>query len=331
MILAASALIAGVVAFAGVRLVERFATTLRLVDIPNERSSHVSPRPRGGGIGIVAGVVAAAFLVSGPEDGSRVWWLLTGALCVAAVGLLDDLVRLPVWPRLLSHFVAATVVVVAIGPVEVLPLPPPLDVELARLPAAALTVLWIVGVINFFNFMDGADGLAAGQAVVTCGALVWAFESMPARGLSAALTAASVAFLIRNWFPAKIFLGDVGSAFLGFCLATLPLLAEPGERGTVTLVVGLSLSLFLLDPFVTLMVRIRRQAPIGVAHREHAYQRLFEPTRSHALAVAGILLTSAGLTVFALAARDHAVAGWSALACAVLAFCVEWRRAGGRA
>jgi UDP-N-acetylmuramyl pentapeptide phosphotransferase/UDP-N-acetylglucosamine-1-phosphate transferase len=320
-----------VVSFAVVWLIERHAVRLGLVDLPNVRSSHRTPRPRGGGAGIVLGVaialaiaLAKSIAVS-PES----WTLLAAALVLALLGLWDDVSTLGVWPRLAVQILAAVVVVGRLGGIDRLPLPPPLDVPLG--PAAGvLTVVWLVGVTNFFNFMDGVDGLAGGQAVISLGVLAWALRPDAAAGVALLVLAGTAAFLIRNWSPARIFLGDVGSAFLGFLLAGLPLAAPPGSRPQLVFVAAISLSLFLLDPVATLIARRRRRDGIGKAHREHAYQQLVEPGAPHAGAVTALLGVGLALTLLAALAYDHPALAWLTVAVALAAFAVEWQIAGRR-
>ena len=307
-----------------VRLVERYARVVGLVDVPNVRSSHVAARPRGGGIGIVLGVVlpltAAAFVHPIPRT---MWALISAPSFVAAVGLWDDIRRIGPWPRLLAQAVAAVWIVIGVGAIDRLPLPPPLDVPLGVL-GPALTLVWLVGVTNFFNFMDGLDGLAGGQAIVTLSALAWAMWPEEAAGLALVTAAASAAFLLRNWSPARVFLGDVGSSFLGLMLATLPLAGSADVRPRLTLLVAVSLALFLLDPVATLFARARRGAALGVAHREHAYQQFVAPGASHATVVARLLVTAAALSLVAVAGYQQPSLAWLGVIAATIAFGVEW-------
>jgi glycosyltransferase WbpL len=321
---------------AGVRLVERHASRLRLIDLPNVRSSHREPRPRGGGLGIVAGVAltSLAGAVTGAPWSQELWILLGAGALVALVGLWDDVRPLGVWPRLTVQTAAALVVVSALGSLDRLPLPAPADVPVG-IAGVAVVVIWIVGVTNFFNFMDGVDGLAAGQAVISLGVLTWAVWPQTAAGFALVVLAATGAFLTRNWSPAKIFLGDVGSAFLGFLLASLPLAGPAEARPQLVFLVAISMTLFLLDPVATLVARGRQRATIGAAHRDHAYQQLVEPGQPHAPAVSILLVAGLALSVFAGAAYRRPSLAWPAVGVALLAFAIEWqiasrRRAGAR-
>ena len=323
------AIVAFVVSFVCVRLVERHARWLRLLDVPNDCSSHREPRPRGGGVGIVIGVAvalagaAAAAVTLGPA----LPVLLGAAYLLALLGLWDDVRTLGIWPRLLIQTLAAVIVVATLGGLERLPLPPPADVPLG-VAGVAVAVLWLVGVTNFFNFMDGVDGLAAGQAVISLGVL--AGRPDPAAGVAIVVVAATAAFLPRNWSPARIFLGDVGSSFLGFLLAGLPFAVSPGSRSPLVFAVAISLTLFLLDPVATLVVRRRRRAVIGAAHRDHAYQQLVTPGGPHAAAVTTLLGVGLALAVLAALAHQRPMLAWPTVVVALVAFLIEWQVADRR-
>jgi glycosyltransferase WbpL len=307
------------------RLIERYAPAMKLIDRPNARSSHTAPHPRGGGLAIVFGVAVAvigATTLGGalPRD---VWLILMASGLVALLGLWDDLRSLSVLPRLLIQTGVALLVVVRTGGFDRFPLPPPLDVPLGLLSAIA-AVVWLVGVTNFVNFMDGVDGLASGQAVITFAALTWVLFPSPAAGLAVVAAAASAGFLLRNWSPAHIFLGDVGSGFLGFLMAALPLAVPAGQREKLVLLVATSLTLFLFDPVATLIVRARRGARVGVAHREHAYQRLIAPDRPHAAGVTALLLAGLALSIAAVLAYRSPALVWPSTGLALLVFATEW-------
>jgi Fuc2NAc and GlcNAc transferase len=319
------------VSFAGVRLVERHALRLGLLDVPNVRSSHREPRPRGGGVGIVLGVAVALAGASAASMTFRpeAWVLFGAAFLLAVLGLWDDVRTLGVWPRLLTQTLAAACVVGVLGGLERLPLPPPADIPLG-LAGAGLAIVWLVAVTNFFNFMDGVDGLAAGQAVISLAVVAWAVWPSAEAGLAIVALTATAAFLIRNWSPARIFLGDVGSSFLGFLLAGLPLASPPGTRSGLVLLVATSLTLFLLDPIATLVVRSRRRAAIGAAHRDHAYQQLVEPGGTHAAAVTVLLGAGLILTLLAALAYSRPRLGWLTVGVALVAFLIEWQVADRR-
>lgn len=302
-----------------------------LIDSPNERSSHQRPKPRGGGVSVIVGLaVGSAIVSSGHMFHRAALLLLMGALVCAAVGLWDDVRGLSVGPRLTAQIAASVWLVSETGPLTHLPLPAPLDIPLGII-GFVFPVVWLVGVTNFFNFMDGIDGLAGGQAIAVCLAVAAAAWSPDASLLALVLVGALAGFLPFNWWPSRIFLGDVGSLPVGFLLAGLPLLAPVPDRPRAVLATAVSLTLFLLDPVLTLWRRWRRGAPLGQSHREHVYQRLLDPSDPHlavasALLVAGLGLSAAGWMVY----RWPSL-GWAGVLLAALMFGVEHHRAQRRA
>lgn len=293
---AAAAVVAFGVAAVVAWLVARNASRLGLQDVPNERSSHQSLTPRGGGLGIVAGVAAGTLVLAaaGIRPGKDLGVLLAGSVLVAALGAIDDRYSIRARYRLAVQLAVAVAIVILIGGVERFPLPTPLDVPLGWL-AAPLAVVWLVSVTNFYNFMDGIDGLAAGQTVASCAGVAIAVWSAGAVELAVVLAAATLGFLLLNSPPARIFLGDIGSTSLGFTIASLPLLAPAGGRSMALFGVAIGLTLFLLDPLETLVRRVRAGHRIGTAHRWHSYQRL-APTRGRQRVVA-LCLVFVGLVL----------------------------------
>lgn len=308
------------VAVACTWIVAKNALRLGLIDVPNARSSHESTTPRGGGLGIVVGVATGILLLAafGTQPSKQLDTLLLGAAAIAVLGAMDDFHPLRVGYRLFVHLLVATAVVIALGGVGRLPLPPPLDVSVGWL-AGPLAVVWLVGVTNFFNFMDGIDGLAAGQAVASCIGVAVAAWSLGAVQFALVMAASAVGFLVLNRPPARIFLGDAGSTSLGFAIAGLPLLAPAGQRPMALFAVAVGLTLFLLDPVETLARLARAGHRIGTAHRSHSYQ-LLASTRGRHGTVAGALV-AAGL-VLAVAGGLAYRAPWVAWPVAVLALVV---------
>jgi UDP-N-acetylmuramyl pentapeptide phosphotransferase/UDP-N-acetylglucosamine-1-phosphate transferase len=201
-------------------------------------------------------------------------WVALFASLVAAVSLLDDLRPMPQLVRLAVHILAAVGLAATVGMFDVIALPGVATLQLGPF-AAVVTVVWLAGFTNAFNFMDGSDGMAAGFAVVA--GVAWAVIGLvtgnDAAGLAGlALAAASFGFLVHNWSPARIFMGDVGSAFLGFSLAALPLVGSPAPA--LAGVGVLILWPFLFDTGFTLARRALKREPLLIAHRSHLYQRL---------------------------------------------------------
>lgn len=263
-------------------LIRRYAVALGLIDHPNARSSHVIPTPRGGGLGIVLASVAGLCVIDLPRH--EFLALAVGGSFIALVSFIDDLWNLPASLRLVVHIASAAFGVFMVGaPFGAL--------------GAAIAVLWIVGLTNTYNFMDGTDGIAGGQGVVAAGACVGIAVLVGRQDVAAAallIGGACAGFLVHNWSPARLFMGDVGSAFLGYSLALLAVIlarqsawAGPG--------VALALWPFIFDPIVTLIRRASRREILWQAHRSHLYQRLVAAGWTHAqIGALYIALAAAG-------------------------------------
>ncbi len=296
-----------------------------LLDRPNERSSHTQPTPRSGGLAIA---VALAFaLLQAPQlwwQRPAAWALLAGGVLLALVGFCDDRFGLSPLVRLGVHCVAAAGLTFAAGPLDRLPLPDPLGLRLGSL-GPLVSVLWIVAVVNFYNFMDGIDGLAAVQALVTGSGIAAAGLDPLSTFLGAALAGASAGFLVFNWSPASVFLGDAGSGLLGYTLAALPFLAPQESKATGVLFVACSLGLFLADATWTLVRRVARGERPYQAHREHQYQRLVIAGASHARVTAALGAGAAVLTLGSWIALGNGETGlwWAVLLFATALFGLE--------
>ena len=275
LVVAAILALAGLIGLLGTWMMRAYALRRDLLDHPNARSSHAAPTPRGGGVAIVAGFCLATTvwaLASGSAHAARLWLaIVPPALLVAGVGLADDHRPLSARFRLLVHFLAAAWVVGMLGGLPTIPWPGG-DLPMG-LAGGALAVVASVWCLNLYNFMDGIDGIAASEAVFVAAAAAWlGGAGSPAFIPLLALAGASAGFLAFNWPPARIFMGDTGSGFLGLVLAGL-LLAQHAA-GTVPIGAGLILlGAFLADATVTLLVRLRRGERVHEAHRSHAYQR----------------------------------------------------------
>ena len=279
-VLAAVVVGVGVVSCLGTYLLIGMLRRAAMLDRPNKRSLHERPIPRGGGIAVVSAIVLGwlALIAIG-----AVPWLLTaallGAVLLAGVSWLDDLYDVPPLARLAVQFVAVLFGLLAITPARAMFqgwLPIWLD-----LPLTAVVWLWFV---NLFNFMDGSDGLAGSEAVMigiglALFALTGAGDDPGLAALAAMIAAAALGFLVWNWAPARIFLGDVGSVPLGYLLGFLLLLVASRGHWRIALILPLY---FLVDATVTLLRRLLRGERVWQAHREHFYQRAVQRGLGHA-------------------------------------------------
>ena len=297
-----------------------------VLDVPNERSSHVAPTPRGGGIAVIGACIIAwlALCVMGVLSPVAVIAVL-GATALAIISWFDDLRGLsPAW-RLLVQFAA-----VAAG-IDALPqgaifqgwLPPSLD-------AVGGALLW-VWFVNLFNFMDGIDGIDGSEAAaIGIGiVLVTAIGGALDRDLAAAgasIAAAALGFLIWNWAPARIFLGDVGSVPLGYLLGFLLYQLALRAEWQAALILP---AYFLADASLTLLRRLARGERVWQAHREHFYQRAVQRGLGHAAVVLRMIVAD----IVLIACASAATAGWGfaalgVAALTVLALLVEFGRGG---
>lgn len=313
-LLGIAALAAFLVSGTVLEVVLRWARTKRL-DVPNERSSHSMPTPRGGGLAIIVAILLVAPLAAASVEATTVTRYSLLALMatlagIASISWLDDRTPLPARLRLCVHLAMALVMVgVCMGGATNVPLT-------WRAALTPVLVFWVVGVTNAYNFMDGIDGIAGSQAVI-CG-MTWMIASVflgaPVTAIvGVVLVAAALAFLRRNWSPAAIFMGDVGSASLGFLIATLPMLFALEVRTASARMVALFAAVLALWPFLfdttfTLVQRIRRGERITEAHRSHLYQRLVITGASHGTVstlYGGLALTGALVALLlAYAPRD---------------------------
>jgi Fuc2NAc and GlcNAc transferase len=296
-------------AFAATRLMRMFALRTGLLDHPSPRGSHSAPTPRGGGLAIVGAFLLAAIGLYALRfiDTRLLVVFLMGCGAVALVGYVDDRRPLTAKVRLYVHVAAAVFVVTLIGDAAV---PKWLHLGWAGIWVVRFFgVLAIVWGTNLFNFMDGIDGIAGAEAVFIGGAGAWlAFSFGGNGGLGEAMlciAAASAGFLIWNWPPAKIFLGDAGSGFLGFTLATLSWAAC--IHGSFRIEVWAILAgVFVVDATLTLTRRVVRGDRWFEAHRTHAYQHLARRWGSHfAVTLAVSAINVIWLLPWAWFAADH--------------------------
>lgn len=265
---------------------------VRILDQPNERSSHTVPTPRSGGIAIVTtffvGLAALKLLGDEPALDQNYFWMFVGASgLIAVVSIVDDLMGMSFKAKLLTQVLTA-VAVMAFG------------VVIDRLGGVdlgvwgyLLTLVWIVGLTNAFNFMDGIDGIAGGTALLAAvffAVITFGQGSTFIYLVSLIIAGASLGFLFWNWQPAKIFMGDSGSQFLGFVLAVVAVIAGRFDAShTSYLVMPLLFGHFIWDTAYTFLRRLKNGERVTQAHRQHLYQLMTQLGLEHAR-VTGIYL-----------------------------------------
>lgn len=297
--------LAGVISYLVTGWLATAPAWFRSLDMPNARSSHTQPTPRIGGLGIVAAFVIILPLLWVMLIGaSRNWLLATkfgfallSYVIIAGVGLVDDLRRIGPLAKYLGQLVAALIALWSGVTFLYLHIPFAGQIEIGAIFAAALTILWLTGFSNLFNFMDGIDGLAGGVGVIYSLALAAVSIGTGHRLIGAGclmLAAACLGFVAHNFPPAKIFMGDVGSLFIGYVLAAFATVtSNSGERPVPFIAVLLILGTFLYDTIFTLIRRARRGEKLWEAHRSHLYQRLIIAGQSHRR----VTLTYYGLSI----------------------------------
>jgi Fuc2NAc and GlcNAc transferase len=255
-------------------VLRRYALSRSIIDIPNARSSHTTPTPRGGGVAIVVTFLLAVPLLG--YYGYLSWaWVLSlvpaGAI-VAIVGFLDDHGHIAARWRLLGHFAGAIIALLflhGLAPLDIYG--HVLDFGIFGYVLAALYLVWL---LNLYNFMDGIDGIASIEAITTCLSMCLIYWCVSVPDLiwpSLVLALAVAGFLFWNFPPAKIFMGDAGSGFLGIALGVLSLQAgwvEPQLFWAWLIVLGV----FICDATFTLLRRLLRGDKVYEAHRSHGYQ-----------------------------------------------------------
>lgn len=269
----------------------RYAIRKNILDIPNQRSSHVIPTPRGGGVAIVASFACALIFLAYKNiiAVNVLCALLGGGLGIAAIGYADDLYKLPTLWRFLSHIAVAAWAVYWLNGFS------NLDLGAWRfsLPHAGffVAVFAIVWCTNLYNFMDGIDGLAGSEGLfvaLAASAALW-LTGEPNTAIMLLFLAASIAgFTYFNWPPAKIFMGDAGSGFLGYIFSVLAL--HTANSGKLPIIFWfIVLGIFICDATFTLLYRMLQGKKWYAAHREHAYQQLISRGASHSQVTLSIL------------------------------------------
>ncbi len=309
------ALLAGICAWWLTRNLCSRKSFLSVLAHPNERTLHSMPTPQTGGLAIVLGVVIALMaaasvlaiaqpskpvLPKGLASGSL--WIVASMLLVFTVSFLDDCVGLPAGLRLGIQAVSACIIIGGVGlTLSSIPIPggPTLLLGITSIPVSILVLLWMA---NLYNFMDGMDGFAGGMTFLGFGFLAyfgWQAQ-FPVLFIIASFVAMSAfGFLVHNFPPARIFMGDAGSITIGFLAGTLMILGV--RDGIFELWVPVMIfSPFIVDATVTLLRRAIRRQKIWEAHREHYYQRLILSGWSHRRTVLteyGIMMLCGGLAV----------------------------------
>jgi Fuc2NAc and GlcNAc transferase len=325
--------VAGLLGWAVTLLVEHVAAPMGLVQGPNERSSHTRPTPRGGGAAIAFAIVLSGTVLA--MTGAPTLWIANGlTLCIGLLGFVDDLMDLSPALRFPIQGAVFTVLIVSAGPL--VPIELGMEMQLGGWALSALLIVVGLWWLNLFNFMDGIDGIAAAHTILVLlgAALIWALSDASAWHahafwLAVASSAATAGFLIRNWPPARVFMGDAGSNALALAIFAIALTTV--ETGALGYPAWLILpSAFVADATVTVTRRTIRGERPWRAHRRHAYQQLSRLWGHRRVTLLYCALTALWAIPLALLSQLHPAWAWALTAIAyvpILAFAF-WGRAG---
>lgn len=317
-------LAAFVVAMALTAWAKMQGSPLHVLDLPNQRSLHTLATPRGGGVAVVAGILAGVGLLSvlGVSNSGMAVPVLAAIVLLTGVAMIDDRGHVSAHWRLLVQSLSAGLVFIA-GLVPTGLVLPGMDLELNPLILGGMTFLFVLWMINLYNFMDGMDGFAGGMAVFGFGFLGLAgwLQGDTGFALNAwTVAVAALGFLRFNFPPAQIFMGDAGSTVLGFLAAVLILDAQ--QRGLLPLWCGILIfSPFIVDASVTLLRRLLLREAVWRAHRSHYYQRLVTLGWTHRRVVLWEYLLMLGCGISAIYVSDATIlAQWAVVAAWILVY-----------
>jgi len=303
--------------------VKDLAIKVGALDAPDARKVHTKPIPRMGGLAIYAAFVLA--VLASMYVSREIMGLLVGGTVILIVGIIDDLKPLPARVKLLGQIVAASVLVMFDIRIEWLtnPFGDMLYVEYLSIP---LTILWVVGLTNTVNLIDGLDGLAAGvSTIASVTILLVALQQnfWTVAVLTAALAGSALGFLQHNFNPAKIFMGDTGSMFLGYMLAAISILGAVKSAATIALIVPIvALGLPILDTAFAIIRRYMSGRPIFKPDKGHLHHRLLEMglTQKQAVLLMYVISGCLGLSAIALTEVNKSLGAFIVIALLGIAF-----------
>lgn len=290
-------LVALLVTFILTPLVKRFAVSVGAVDRPDARKVHHGLIPRLGGLAIYAGFMVSVIFTIGFSY--ELLGIVMGATFLILVGVLDDMYSLPARVKLLGQIVAAAILVIFFDvSIDWLVLPQVGMIYLPWLISIPLTIFWIIGFVNTVNLIDGLDGLAAGIATIASVAIAMlAFQmgQWVAAAAMVAMTGSCLAFLQYNFNPAKIFMGDTGSMFLGYVIAAVSVMGSMKTAAAAVLIVPLvALAVPITDTFLAIIRRRQAGVPVFSPDKNHLHHRLL----ASGLSQKQVVLIMYGLTAF---------------------------------
>ncbi|MFS0674976.1 glycosyltransferase family 4 protein [Ornithinibacillus sp. 179-J 7C1 HS] len=282
-------------------IVKKFAFKIGAVDHPNSRKVHQKVMPRLGGLAIVVSFLAGVLVFL--PDTIQAWPVITGALIIVSIGVLDDIKEISPRTKLAGQIIAATITVVGGIQIDYITLPSGEVLQFGYY-AIPITMIWIVGITNAINLIDGLDGLAAGVssiALLTISGLALSMGNPLIALLALLVLGSTLGFLVFNFYPAKIFMGDSGSLFLGYMISVLAVMGLFKNVAMFSLIVPIIvLGVPILDTTFAIIRRIVKKKPLSAPDKFHLHHCLIKLGFSHRQTVVLIYTLSALFGVAAL-------------------------------
>jgi len=302
--------------------VKKLALRYKITDKPNHRKVHNKVMPRLGGLAIYLSFIIG--LIISRQDSPYLWWIIFGSTIIVITGVLDDKFTLPPRYKLIGQFLAAIVAIRGGFDLEFINLPFGGKLEFGYF-IIPITLLWIIGITNAINLIDGLDGLAAGVsaiALITLSIMAFIQGDIFVLTIALIILGSTLGFLLFNFYPAKIFMGDSGALFLGYMIAVLSLLGFKNVTFFSFVIPIIILGVPISDTFFAIIRRIINKQPISSPDRFHLHHRLLSSGLSHQQAV---LVIYAIAIMFSLAAVLFSMATvWGSLIIiVVLLFAIE--------
>ncbi|MBS4178095.1 glycosyltransferase family 4 protein [Lederbergia citrea] len=266
-------------------LVKKLAINFKITDAPNHRKIHNKIMPRLGGLAIYISFMIG--LLVSRQDDPHLWAIMVGSLIIVITGILDDIFELAARYKLIGQLFAATVAILGGFELEFINLPFGGELQFGFL-SVPLTILWIVGITNAINLIDGLDGLAAGVssiALITLSIMAFIMGNAFVVTISLILLGSTLGFLLYNFHPAKIFMGDTGALFLGYMIAILSLLGFKNVTFLSLVIPVIILGVPISDTIFAIIRRIINNQPLSAADQHHLHHRLLSSGFSHRQAV----------------------------------------------
>ena len=314
----ATIIVSFIIVYALVPLMRRVALRTGFVDMPTERKTHKEPLPMLGGAAMLIGFIITTlfirhFLLHYPLRTDKAFdALLIGAFLMFVVGMVDDYAKtrqrdFPAWPKFLAQVLAASILVYAGASIRGIedPIHGTYYITFSPWFRDLLTILWVVGIVNVFNFLDGLDGLAGGIAAMSASTLliISTIKGDWSSAISAAsLIGVSLAFLRFNFYPARIIMGDAGSTFIGYILASIAVMGAFKSATVISIFVPiLALGVPIFDAIYVVIRRVIEKRPVHKADHSHGHYRLMASGLSQIQTVSVIYLVALGFSLISIA------------------------------